>query len=333
MRTAIAASLCVLLLAGTVALAELPAWTKDVAADAKWVIRVDVKALTGSAIGKHLLEQMTTEQRANLAKFTETFGFDPTANLDSVVLYGAAYGPTAGVAVFHGQFDRDKLLKLLAANEGHEESKFGDRVIHRWTQKPEGPNDDGVRFGAFAAEGVIVIGRAKAPVEAALNVLDGKAESLAGAKEAALSDLTPAPAGTFVQAAAKDFRLPEDAPPKAAFLRNMQAGHLLLGEAKDEAFAILAVTATAAETAQKMRQMLTGFVALGQLALAQAEQDGKPAPAWAPLVKGAVIGGEGEVVTARLSLAVKDLIALAEKAKAAKAAAAEAKAAAGETER
>ena len=317
MNRTVAALTCSLILAS--AAFAGPIAKDQVSADAKWVAHLDVEALLASQIVQTILaEEQKKGLAEKLAKFTETFGLDPLKDLRSVTLWGETFGPAGGVAIIQAKVDQEKLLKLLAANAGHKETKYGERAVHQWTQSPEGKGDTGIRFGTFYKDDVTVITRSEDVLKHAIDVLDAKESSLA--KED--SGLLPAESkGAFLVAAAKDITVPEEADPHAAMLRKVSGGTLVVGEDGDNVFVNASVVGKTDKDAQQFRQMAQGMLALAQVLQEQAIQAGKPAPAWAELTKGLKVGGEAAVVTMEFTGPVKDVTEMILKAAEAKKAA------------
>jgi len=281
-----------------------PVNTADIAAGATWVVHLDAEALVGSGVGDWLLKrgrQRDLDQK--LAEFAGTFGFDPTKDLASATLYGTSYEPTSGVAVLKGNFDKQKLLDLLDEARGHEESEYGGYTVHRWRQKAKDKRDDGVRYGTFHSEQVVVIARSRSTLEAALDVLDG---------QVAAPEVVPeVSAGTFLFAVAKGIPADETGD-RARFLKKVSGGFIEMGEAGDSAFLNLKFTARKTEDARRLRQILNGLLAmLSMVAEQQEERDGR-APDWAPLIEGAEAGGAGDSIELGISVKTQALIEVAE---------------------
>jgi len=285
----------------------------DVAPNAKWVLHLDVEKLLAGQVGRYALslakEQGVAEK---LQEFVRAFGFDPKKDLSSVTIYGSDYEPASGVAIFKGKFDREKLLTLLDANEGHQQSPHGERTIHRWTQKPRGKGDDGVRYGAFHSDGTVVISRSKKAVETALDVLDGKV--------AGKARIVPEAKGAFFVAAGEDLPAPKRADHGAMIASRVASAVIRIGEDGDNTVLDADLTAKTAEDGQRIRQMTQGIVAFAAMSAEQAQQQGRPAPLWAPLLGGVEIGGSDKAVQVRVSVKTATLVQAAEAARKAKAA-------------
>lgn len=272
----------------------------EIAAEATWVVHLDVEALVGSSVGGWLLNQgRQHDLDEKLAQFAGSFGFHPTRDLASVTLYGTSYDPASGVAIFKGKFDNQKLLDLLDQAQGHEESEYGLHTVHRWTQKPKGKRDDGIRYGTFYSEQVIVIARSRSTLDAALDVLN---------KQAAATDLVPAvSAGSFLFVVAEGMPANES-PDGARFLRKVSGSFVEIGEAAGSAFINLKLTARKVQDAQRLRQMLDGLLAMLSMVAEQKQERDGLIPYWTPLTEGAEVGGVADSIELHISVKTQALI-------------------------
>lgn len=316
-----AAALVLAAVIGPSAVLAGPVQKEQVPAKAKWVAHADVDALVASGLGQYALAQIKEQGHdVKLQEFAEKFGFDLTKDLRSITLYGESYEPVAAVGVIRVKANKDKLLGLLAENEGHKESKYGDHVVHRWTEKPKGQDDDGQRFGAFHGEELVVVSRMDTGVKQALDVLDGKAASQAG--EGATNVVPQPTKGALLVLACSEFKMPPEADPSAAVLKKLESGTAELGENAGGVFLSVAVTARTPEDANQIRQVVRGLVALGKIAAEHKEQTGPPGlipDALKSLLANAVVGGTGTAANLRLAVPLKEIIDLAEREKARKA--------------
>ncbi len=278
---------------------------KMVADDAKWVLHLDVSMLLSSRMGKAILDRMDDAGAdRDIDEFAAFAGFDPREDLDAVTLWGSTYRPDGGVGIFHGTFDRDKLVKLVSQNDDYARSRHRGTTIHSWKQDPEGKRDDGVRYGAIPDAGTVVIARNQAMVKVALDVLSGKADSLAA--ESAL--LPAARKGMFVHIAALDLpnlaRVAED----AAWAKMVRTASMSLGQADGKVFARARMDAGESETAKRLRQTAQGMLSLAHLAIRSAQEDEPMAALIVPLLDRVEIGGEGLSVTAEIEIKAGTLV-------------------------
>jgi len=141
-----------------------------------------------------------------------------------------------------------------------------------------------------------------ATLKAAIDVLSGKADSLAKTKALAL--LPKPSAGAFVVAAAADIKLPADPnSPLAAVVKNLGAVGVQAGEAEGTMFLHASGLADAAESAVKIRQFVQGLIAFGQMML----MDRQDLP---QLGEKVTVGGTENVVQVDAAVPTESLIAI-----------------------
>jgi hypothetical protein len=280
-----------------------------VSGEAKWVAHMDVEALLASDFGQHILKQIEAGGHAEgIEEFTEKVGFDPTRDLRSITLWGEDYKPDGGVAIIEGKVDKDKLLKLAAENQGHKTAKYGNYVLQSWTQKPQNALDDGVRWGTFYRDDVVIITRDREVLEDAIDTLNDKKATMAGQVAAAL--VPEASKGAFLSMAASDVPDLPKAGRRGAWLKKVHSAYAELGEADGRMFMNISASAATEKDAQQFRDMLQGMLAFARMGLDRVEENEQPLPLWAPLARAATVGGQGTVVTMVLEMATKDVIEL-----------------------
>jgi hypothetical protein len=293
---------------------------KLVGANAKWVAHVDVQGILNSGLGKLAMEKLRDEaMREKMAEVQELFGLDLEKDLSGVTLWGPAYGPTAGVAMFQGRFDQEKILAVLQQAPGYQATAHGEHTILRWTDEEaakRNKNDDGTRFGVFYCEDVAAVARSRDVLTAALDQLARQDGTLAaGQGDLPLPAVEARPlvfaAGLNPREAAKD-------DPDAAWLQLVTAGCLQVSQTDETVSMNVRLGARDAQTGQKLRKVLSGLLALAELHVDQATQAERPAPFWAPLVEAAEVSGEGTAVELDVSLAQETLIEVGRAAREAK---------------
>lgn len=289
-----------------------------ISAKAKWVAHLDIAGLRQTGLGKLLTEKLQEDSiQARIAEFSEAFGFDPQKDLDSITLWGVGYQPDQGIAMFTGTFDRDKLLALLDAAEGHTALEHGEHVIHRWTQQPEDLDDDGVRHGVIYRKDVVMIARSGELLKSALDQLATEDGTLADPEAPEL--LPKRSKGTFLFLSGTEMGRIAEGRPKAKWTRLVSSAHVEMGQDGKTVFANCRMTAKDPRNAKRLRNVLSGLVAMIQLQIAAAEENDQPVPFWAPLADAVEFGGEGRAVTMSLAMEQEQLLEIVRKAKEAKA--------------
>lgn len=285
--------------AGGVASAA-PLEAGQVPADVKWVAHLDVESLLDTGLASFLLDQPQAQHfRDRMLKVAGKFGFNPLIDLKSVTIFGADHGPARAVALVRAKVEQEKLLELLRKSDGHEQLLEGERIVHRWTQKPEDKEDDGVRYGTLYAADLAVISRSKKALLESVAVLEGKAASLSADDKTLLPQ---SPKGTVFVAGARDIEVTDKMSPQWAMVKSMT---MVVGE--DEAVVFGAVVATVREEQQgeQVRQMLQGLQAMALLRLERGPSE-RNIPEMKHVLKGFTVSGEGALVRVDFAAALTD---------------------------
>ena len=274
------AAACVLLLFASLSSAG-PLKPEQVAGDAVWVAHLDVASLLKSGIGKFILEEAEKKQGflEGIAKIRETLGFDPLSDVRGLTLYGRKFGDKSGVVIIDATADQDKIVTLFEANPTHKTSAYGDYTLHEWTDpaKTETDPDTGeqvvvkeaeTKFGTFYDEKTILVGSSLDLLKGAVDVLAGEADSRA--KTTAHPTL-PKPVEGVIQtigAEKIDFAAQDqaDKPNPFGIITDLS---VQVGEAQGAMFLHAKALVGTAEKALKLRQVVQGFVALGQMMMAE----------------------------------------------------------------
>ena len=182
----------------------------------------------------------------------------------------------------------------------------GDHGFVMALADPAKPGADGelipgkTNYGTFFDATTAVAASSLDLLKQALDVLDGKAESLAKTK--ALPMLPKPVAGEFIVAVASGVPMPTDKPgPQAAIFRSASVMSFQAGEDDEGTFAELIAVAEDAEKAMRVRNIIKGLVALMQIQLAERED--------LPLLyEKVVVGGEDSEVRVSLTVPTESLI-------------------------
>ncbi|MCP5516177.1 MAG: hypothetical protein H7A45_02840 [Verrucomicrobiales bacterium] len=242
-----------------------------VAADAKWVVHLDVEQLletqSGTFLAKRLLDARFAEGATKLkAELGVDFNW---RRIHGLTLYGRDYrAPRRAMGVLVIDTDLDVRGGLEAALRKQKEAGYGE----------DGPVIPLVKGGtalyslndkayvALAPGRPVVIGQSRAQVEEAREVLLGTRDSLT-AGGAALE--TPgAPGSFFLVAAAKGFASEAPIPPQAQVLRMADGLQATLAEQGDNLLLNLRLLTRDARVSEQVAQVIQGLkalVALGQV--------------------------------------------------------------------
>lgn len=260
-------SVAVAIVLGLGALAQAaPLELKHVAADAKWVMHLDVDAVRASTVvqkGYHKCLEMHKEVAQHLDKVRDMIGMDPRTDLHGITCYGPQVGKHQGVLIVQADMNQQLLVDKAKLGPDHMVTKYGACELHSWTHKKGDRQHHAT--GAFFTPKVLVFGGSVEEVKAGLDVLSGKSASLAGKPSALDGDI--APGTTFVHRA-----IDVGAHTKCPVLKQAQSYCVSTGENKGESFFRARFIMNTTESADQVKAILEGFKAMAALhAAADAE--------------------------------------------------------------
>jgi hypothetical protein len=274
----------------------------DVAAEPAWLVHVDCDRLRPTVVGQYLLAELDKpEAQARLGAFQAIFNLDPRKQLHGLTLYSASEDAADGVALVYADTDPERLVTLAKGATDYQSTKHKDHVIHNWIDdKRTGHDGDGARtYAAIHSAHLVVFGQHKAPVAAALDVLDRTAPNLSTGK--AFPQMGASGNTSFLQAAARKLDIPSSEP-NAALLRLSKVAHLQIGEAQKQVTATLSVEANDEEVAKQMASVGQGLVGLLKL------QQEKPQSV--KLAEAISLKQDGAGVVATLAMPADDVVEL-----------------------
>ncbi|MDP6636952.1 MAG: hypothetical protein QGG42_18790 [Phycisphaerae bacterium] len=277
--------------------------SKVVGGDATWVAHIDIESILNSDLGKMFLA--AAEEKEGFAQGIEDMkkhlGCDPLKDIRGITVYGPVLGDHDGAVVVDVTVATDKLIDILKAKESYESSKHGEHVIHQWTDDKKHSDKKQTTYACFYDNKTVAFGSSVKRLASALDVLDGKADSLA--KTNAIKALPDAVDGSFFVVAADKIVFPEGKAPRAAILKRITALSIQGGEGKDGVFISTSVLAGSDKDAVNMRKFIQGFLALSEMIRQQEKfadlQD---------LGEKIEIGGEGKEVRIDASIPVKSIV-------------------------
>ena len=269
MKTRIAAIGLSVLLAST-AFAG-PASTTAIPDSAKWVVHVDVAAVTASDIANGLLGLIAGKDSPvpadRVAKALQGWKFIST--IHSVTLYGPGPVETDAVAVVSAKYDEAQVMAMLKIDARAETMAHGDHTIYPFTGKSKG-NVPRKQYGCFYDNTTMVAGASLAQVKAALDVLDGKAKALA--RNNPLTGMLAPGKGSFMVVAAVDVnemvaqavkdRKELARNPGTAMVAKCQDLRFEFGEADDQVYVTGNASMLDEEDAKAIETMLSGFLVM-----------------------------------------------------------------------
>jgi hypothetical protein len=269
-----------------------------VAADARWVVHLDVEALLRTTLGQTIArEALGPKLEEPTAALKQQFGFDfDWRRIRSVTLYGSAFGAPDkldGVMLVDTDMDvaggmEAALAKLAAA--GHS----SPRQLERLEDRPAPLYRlVGEVFVAPDPGKPVIVGKVREATLKARQVLSGGAPNLN--KASGFGAFCQPGDGFFFVAAAQGFSDAAPFPPQAQVLKMADGFRLQLGEVATDVRANLALSARTAESAQQVQQIVQGLLALAMLTQAD-NQDLQT------LLQGTRVSRSERIVTLNLTL-------------------------------
>ena len=235
-----------------------PLDSRQVCANARWLVHVDVDAMRESTLVEKAYlagSQQWAELEAWLAIACDQVAVDPRFDLYGITMFGTKLGKLEGVALIHAKMRPEVMIARAKEETGYRSTPYGQREIHSWT---DGQN---CVAGAFQAPSLLVVARTDKEVQHALDVLDGKAACLAGKSSAGVG---AAPKGTMLQAWVQGLA-DTPLPVKSPAIKKSQALSLLVGENAGEVVASARLVMETGSIANKVLAVLEGVRAAAEL--------------------------------------------------------------------
>jgi hypothetical protein len=274
---------------------------QQVAADAKWVMHVDLDALRASAVVQkayHKCMEMQKDAEKHLDMVSGMIGMDPRKDFHGVTVYGKDTNKEHGVLVVHAKVNQQLLLNMVAMAPEHKVTRYGSYELHSWTHKcPKGKSRTVV--GAFYQPDMIVFAACPEIVKAALNVLDGKAPAITGS-ESPLAGRTM-PGSIFVARASA-----VDPKTRCPVLKQANSFRVAMGENNGQSFYRARLVMKSAESAEQVKAVVQGFKAMVSLG-------GKSDGLAMKLISGLNVDSEGTKVNVRWNASADDVWTCVEK--------------------
>jgi hypothetical protein len=291
-----------------------PLHKENVAADAQWLVHLDVNNMLQTDLGKWFGEAILDKQFAKATRdLNQQFGIDfDWRQVQSLTAYGSQFKPKGvpnGVLLIQG-FDFGKALDSVIERL-ETAMPAGNRPLQK-THEDNGAfyslNND--VFGVALPGNLFLLSKSKDEVQKARDVVTGASPNLTSTKAAARVP-DPAKAGFLLGLVNSLDALP--LPPQAKGLKKVEGAQLVMGEKAETVFLKLALNARDAESATQMQQALQGVLALGNLMQIEDQNAQK-------LIQGTKVSGTDTVVTVKLDLPASDVIAAVKAGQAKKAA-------------
>jgi hypothetical protein len=254
-----------------------------VAADALWLIHVDVGGLKGSTIGQHILAHPDEFDLSDLDEFEAEVGLSLVEDFMSVTLYGFSDDPeTDGVIIAVTTARADEALARLRSNPEVRIADLdrGGYSLHRLTA-----DDEQFYLHLRPADRrdhrVLVMAHSEAALLDAARVIDGRAPGLHAGRSPILNG-GPGPGSIVFLGCSGGELLGQE--PGSEILRLSDGVTIDLGEVDGASYAEGRIFASSAENAADIADVLHGILAMGRLIAAQ-EPEAKPLAQLADAVK------------------------------------------------
>jgi hypothetical protein len=300
MMRVVAMALVAVLALAAVGRAE-PLDLKQVAADAKWVMHVDVDALRASAVVQKAYKkclEMQKEAAQHMDKLPGMIGMDPRKDLHGITVYGKDLDKRKGVLIVHAGVNQQLLKEKAAKAPEHKMTKCGDYELHSWAMK--GPHGAQTITGAFFKPNVMVFGGSQEAVSDALSVLAGKSAGITGA-DAPLAGRTLPGSVLVARAAAVDPNT------RCPVLKQADSFRIALGENQGQSFYRARVNMKSTEAVDQVKTITAGFRAVVSL-------NKNMAPEVLKLIDGLKVAGEGKTLSITWNAKADDVWTAIEKA-------------------
>lgn len=235
----------------------------QVAANAKWLLHLDVQTLLKSQLGDSLMKGVVAQAGAGLQKDA---GLDLSAILRStasIMAYGTDYKSGKdgkGVLIWQGAKEIEQIASGFLVQQAEAAKAGGGNVkLVREVAQPVYAFGDDMHVMVRAGSGLI-LSRAVDQIDEAIKVLENQTPSLQG--KTAFSEYAALPGGFFFLALADGFNQAADVPPQASVLKLAEGGRLALGEAEGKLRLQLTLKAQTAEVTQQIQQVVQGLLAI-----------------------------------------------------------------------
>jgi hypothetical protein len=227
---------------------------KMIPADAKWVAHIDFDAARNTKSFAAVRDEMMTNEdfRAKLDQIKDLTGLSIPDDVNDITLFGKASGDDAGVVIVHGKVDQAKTTESLGMAEQFDTKKHGKYDVYTWLDKDKNQT----MWGAFHDGSTVIIGHSETNIEAALDAMDGKGESLKADSRLAEG----AKAQVLIYVAAKDIPQLQGAGGKPnPIAASVDSAWISLSEKDDTANARADLRANSADNASNVRSLLEGL--------------------------------------------------------------------------
>jgi hypothetical protein len=278
-----------------------PGW---VAAEAMWLIHLDVGAFKNSTIGRFVIEHPDQFDLDDLDEFEQEIGLHPLTDFMSFTLYGLGDDPEADgviVAVTSARAD-EALARLKAIDEINSvEVKLEGYPVQVLSDGDE-RHYLHVRPADRRDQRIVVLAESEEVLLRAIKVIDNRAPGLSAGRSSIL-DGGP-DRGSIVFVACGDIEALGGVEPASKILRLSDGVTIDIGEVQGHTYGEATVSATSPESATSIAEVVKGMIALGQLFAAE-EQEARPL---ADLANAIDVAVHDQKITVRINFDAEQLV-------------------------
>lgn len=244
-----------LLMAGLGDLFAAPLSKAQIAADAKWVMHLDMTQFAASQTCRILANGQGEAKRfhAMLNHYRNLLGVDPLKDIASLTLFGNEVTGSRGVALVGGSLNAKQITRQFSTYPEYTSKKSGKLTLQSWMDKSTGKP----LWASFYSSRQLILASDEFSLVNTAWVLDGEKPNLASSKAATLPFPAAQP-GNFFTAVTRGYS--GTTPTQAMILRNTQSANLQLAENSGVVDGAILLNADSPETALQIQQILNGLM-------------------------------------------------------------------------
>jgi hypothetical protein len=250
--------------------------------EALGVAHIDVEQLKSTQIGTWLQQELKQpEAESKFAALKAILNFDPREDLRSLTAYTWASGK--GALLLEGQFDPERTVTLLKADDGYRAQTYSGVTVHSWIEKHE-KDKESMReahkrggkpganppvkaphrhYGAFMPNNVLAVADDVDSLQRAMDVLQGRRPALSPTSP--LTALIPANVPLLVAGSDLSKLKPDARPNQSATFDGVTSASVAASERGGRFVLSVDVVAKDEAAATNVRSVVQGVAALGAL--------------------------------------------------------------------
>jgi hypothetical protein len=230
---------------------------KNVPADAKWLVHVDVDAARSSSVVQKFVEQCGKDlprAKERLVELCEKLGLNQCKDLHGITAFSEKLEPKHGVLIADAKWNAKRLQEFVDQAPDHKVIEDGAYKIHTFTAHKGTKHAHSVAATVLDSS-KLVLASSPEMLKSALQVLEGKAPAIAG-KQSPLAATVPS--GTIFLARAVDVKDSAVAKMRPV-LQLIKSFDYAKGQRDGQWFGNVTVTAESKSVAEKLGQVFEGY--------------------------------------------------------------------------